>query len=222
MTDIIFGMGLDLESENHFRLEMSKALSTYYAICPVGLNNKPCSGRGFCDFSSQQCQCDEGFSGPSCAELKCRVDARGNVCGGHGTCNLETGTCECSKEWRLEVSSGLCTRDCRSVKESGSFGYLFIEDKCVEYCSKRDNQDCGSISANLACKALGYARVVDGSESVAYETRTGSDSTYKCSTVMLGESRVDKRYGGPFKCGFMWTKECCPTVFSWIRCERCD
>ncbi|EGB05952.1 hypothetical protein AURANDRAFT_30261 [Aureococcus anophagefferens] len=45
-----------------------------------------CSGMGYCDHGSGECDCRDGFEGPACERLACPTDDGGTPCSGHGRC----------------------------------------------------------------------------------------------------------------------------------------
>jgi hypothetical protein len=63
-----------------------------------------CGDHGACRLRStgsgvrSECDCDDGFGGPSCA-TQCPGSVGGLVCSGHGECVATTGACACGDGW---------------------------------------------------------------------------------------------------------------------------
>jgi len=63
-----------------------------YRTCPI----KDCSGHGFCDINTGQCNCFKDWFGAGCTDRNCP-----NGCSGHGKCQWTTGFCKCASGWGL-------------------------------------------------------------------------------------------------------------------------
>eukprot|EP00961_Rhodomonas_salina_P275798 3725944-Rhodomonas_salina.1 len=74
-------------------------------------------GNGECVLG--ECVCNEGYTGPDCADFSCK-----NACSGHGSCNEALKRCECAP-WYTgdDCSVGLCPFGCSGAAPTVASDY---------------------------------------------------------------------------------------------------
>ncbi|KAI7806992.1 N-acetylglucosamine-1-phosphodiester alpha-N-acetylglucosaminidase [Triplophysa rosa] len=107
---------------------VSTVLCVHERLCQL----EDCSGHGRC--IDGQCECQQGWSGPGCANLTCQSPE----CGDHGICT-ENG-CVCDSGWR-----GL---NCSQVCESGFYG-----DGCNQSCKCANGGSCDPVHGQCTCRS---------------------------------------------------------------------
>ena len=65
-----------------------------------------CYGRGSCNVTTGECNCNPTFLAPDCVLTECPRDTNSITCANHGTCDEANGYCDCSQTTAINVTTG--------------------------------------------------------------------------------------------------------------------
>ncbi|KAI4890688.1 hypothetical protein NFI96_033746 [Prochilodus magdalenae] len=112
-----------------------RAVSTVLCVHERLCHPEDCSQHGVC--VDGQCQCQPGWTGPTCANLTCQPAA----CGEHGMCTPDG--CVCDAGWM----GANCSQEC---------GAGFYGDGCNQTCRCVNGGSCDSVHGRCSCPAGFY------------------------------------------------------------------
>uniref|UniRef100_A0A673L7D2 N-acetylglucosamine-1-phosphodiester alpha-N-acetylglucosaminidase-like n=2 Tax=Sinocyclocheilus rhinocerous TaxID=307959 RepID=A0A673L7D2_9TELE len=171
-----------------------RAVSTVLCVHERLCQPEDCSGHGRC--VEGQCVCQQGWSGPGCANLICQTE-----CGEHGICT-ENG-CVCDAGWM-----GL---NCSQVCAAGFYG-----DDCNQTCACTNGGSCDSVHGQCTCPAgfhggfcerecpLGFYGLNCKQPCQCHDMCPCESVTGSCNTTYQGERNISLHRAGHCLATQMW------------------